>query len=719
MVTNVRSHIVPQGPNDSVDVHSRGQAGKARMIPSYAMCSIWVVAACGGATAEHDGDGGGTTDAAADIDGGILDGGSGCEPGAAQCSDAVSYRVCGDDGSGATSFGPRLPCQSGSSCDMGRCDGRCVVPEILIVLDRSSSMADSWEWVTNEVAGFVETEQRFARLGLRQFPADGAACEAEPILAMSTDNAPAIEATFHEPTVSAQTPLVAALSDVTAAFGDPAEAQYILLITDGDETCSDADLFNLVERLARDGVDTFAIGIGNGANPATIDSIAKAGRTGPQGYTVTDAGELTAALTDVADRTRRCVCEPAATECIGSEFRACSADGLAFSGETCAADSNQCTNDACDPRLGCTWLDTTLACDDGNECTVSDSCSSGSCGGTPVSCWSALSTAGAPTARRQHAAVWTGTEMLVWGGTGEEGRLNTGGRYDPASDTWSPISTVGAPSARDGHTAIWTGTEMIVWGGYDGVTGNGYTNTGGRYDPASDTWSALVTSGAPDPRIQHTAVWTGTEMIVWGGQNPSYGGVLNTGGRYNPGTNAWLATALTDAPTGRVRHSAVWSGAAMLIWGGGNSNTGGRYSPATDSWTSTSTASAPSARNNHNAVWSGSVMIVWGGGTNTGGRYDPLGDSWSPTATGGAPVARSNSTAVWTGDRMIIWGGTPGPRDDGGEYTPGSDAWSATTLGGAPSGRTAHTAVWTGEEMLVWGGSGTTITNTGAAYDPL
>ena len=33
------------------------------------------------------------------------------------------------------------------------------------------------------------------------------------------------------------------------------------------------------------------------------------------------------------------------------------------------------------------------------------------------------------------------------------------------TDQWGATSTTNAPSARDGHTAVWTGSEMIVWGG--------------------------------------------------------------------------------------------------------------------------------------------------------------------------------------------------------------------------------------------------------------
>src|SRR5437868_5772782 len=43
-------------------------------------------------------------------------------------------------------------------------------------------------------------------------------------------------------------------------------------------------------------------------------------------------------------------------------------------------------------------------------------------------------------------------------------------------DTWTPTSLTGAPDARGSHTAVWTGSEMIVWGGY-GCDGNCVSNT--------------------------------------------------------------------------------------------------------------------------------------------------------------------------------------------------------------------------------------------------
>ncbi len=77
--------------------------------------------------------------------------------------------------------------------------------------------------------------------------------------------------------------------------------------------------------------------------------------------------------------------------------------------------------------------------------------------------------------------------------------------------------------------AVWSGREMIFWGG----SGPIYPNVGGRYEPINDVWVSIG-GDAPMGRGGHTAVWTDTEMIVWGGgyaQEPSYY-YLNTGGRY-------------------------------------------------------------------------------------------------------------------------------------------------------------------------------------------
>ncbi len=280
--------------------------------------------------------------------------------------------------------------------------------------------------------------------------------------------------------------------------------------------------------------------------------------------------------------------------------------------------------------------------------------------------WTMTSLVNAPVPRTLHTAIWTGNEMIVWAGEGNGNprEVNTGGRYNPITDSWKATSTANAPVAREQHTAVWTGSEMIVWGGRDDTA---WFNSGGRYNPNTESWTATSTINAPEARWYHTTEWTGSEMIVWAGTNQTI--YLNTGGRYNPNTDSWAATGVPNDVLGRVGHTAVWTGSEMIVWGGTDStfndcNTGGRYSPSTDNWMATSIGNAPSPRDSHAAVWTGSEMIVWGGifccpaiDFNTGGRYNPATDNWTPTSTVNVPLARESHTAAWTGSEMIVWGG--------------------------------------------------------------
>jgi len=156
--------------------------------------------------------------------------------------------------------------------------------------------------------------------------------------------------------------------------------------------------------------------------------------------------------------------------------------------------------------------------------------------------------------------------MLIWGGAGV-GTDATGGRYDPDADTWQPTSVVNAPNGNGGGTAVWTGTEMVFWGGYERLS------FGGRYDPVMDSWTPTSPSGAPAGRYDHTAVWTGSAMVVWGGCSIGEC-TTGSGGRYDPLLDSWLPTSTVRAPSPRAGHSAVWTGSFMIVWG---PDDGGRY----------------------------------------------------------------------------------------------------------------------------------------------
>lgn len=364
--------------------------------------------------------------------------------------------------------------------------------------------------------------------------------------------------------------------------------------------------------------------------------------------------------------------------------------------------------------------------------------------------WTPISMLNAPMPRYDHTVVWTGTEMIIWGGRSSGFTfLSNGARYNPELDQWIPLNNVGAPTARGSHGAVWTGSEMIVWGGLRGdIT---YGNDGARSSPANNSWIAMTTNGAPAGRVLPSAVWTGNRMVIWGGSGSIVQGLFNDGGRYDPVANSWSPVSTNNAPTNRHSHVTVWTGSEMVIWGGYNGTayegSGGRYNAAFDSWSVLPSLAAPSARAFASAVWTGSDMIVWGGadGTNrnTGARYNLAANTWNATTTDSAPPARSQHTAIWSGSEMVVWGGRNNAAvyDDVGRYNPVGNSWTTfapwvytldvdasplgenfVTLVGTVNPNNTNTLAW-----FIWGpttdygsitpaqsmGSGTNATNFG------
>jgi len=366
----------------------------------------------------------------------------------------------------------------------------------------------------------------------------------------------------------------------------------------------------------------------------------------------------------------------------------------------------------------------------GHSCRGMQTCTAGRCVG-----WAPITATGAPSARSQHTAVWTGTQMIVWGGTSMmTGELNTGGVYDPATDTWTATTMTNAPAARRGHAAVWTGTQMVVWSGYEG--GVGWLTDAASYDPVADTWTTLPMAGAPAGRSRFAYAWdtAQSELLV-------YGGWTNTGGP--PGFTPMLAMdaahfdlatwGATSAPGLGARYYVpgfmTGSGAAtrFLVWGGEQANggtlqTGARYDPAMNTWSNMTNTARPSSRSRHMGVSTGTTMIVWGGWSGTavrgdGALYDPVGDTWTAlAATPAGFMPRSVATAVWTGTEMVVFGGADDPTygfgtnffDDAAAYASAGNAWRSVSGANAPSVRADHTAVWTGTEMIVWGGRNAT-----------
>lgn len=123
---------------------------------------------------------------------------------------------------------------------------------------------------------------------------------------------------------------------------------------------------------------------------------------------------------------------------------------------------------------------------------------------------------------------------------------------------WSELPA--APiAARTGAVGVWTGSQMIIWGGSDG---NRTYADGAAYNPATRVWTKLP--AAPiSGRAGADYVWTGSVLFIWGSYADRTDSVTD-GAVYSPATRRW--TTLPPPPHNGVGPSAaVWSGSALVL----------------------------------------------------------------------------------------------------------------------------------------------------------
>ena len=282
-----------------------------------------------------------------------------------------------------------------------------------------------------------------------------------------------------------------------------------------------------------------------------------------------------------------------------------------------------------------------------------------------------------------------------------------------ARGTWRETSVVGVPAPRVHHSAVWTGSEMLVWGGRRPGWINGLGD-GARYDPVRDVWRPMSTEDAPSARHEHGAVWTGSEMVVLGGRN-YWLGALGEPGAYDPVHDRWRRLPTEGGPSPRFGHATVWTGSEVLVWGGADAlgllATGARYRPDLDRFAPISTQGAPPPAQDAAFAFSAGRFFVWNGGDAKagkpivgGGIYDPGNDAWSEVAQEGAPRWTHRTLALPIGDDILVWGDIQGGSASA-RYSPGTNTWVAVRGEGAPRQRGCVAAVFTGEVAILFGGA--------------
>jgi hypothetical protein len=207
--------------------------------------------------------------------------------------------------------------------------GQCETPNLLILLDRSASMleANKWEQAQEAIDGaFIQFVDRL-RFGLLAFPWESqcgvpeSALQIEPNLITQDDLLMAFANSY--PDETGLTPLADSVrqgKEVLTRLADPNRDSFMILLTDGVETCRpDEDPSAPVEevRLAYEaGYKVYVIGFGSLVSQVTLRKMAEAGGTNRE-FLAQDASSLLDVLTQIVESATQEECDLLDNDCDG------------------------------------------------------------------------------------------------------------------------------------------------------------------------------------------------------------------------------------------------------------------------------------------------------------------------------------------------------------------------------------------------------------------
>jgi hypothetical protein len=323
--------------------------------------------------------------------------------------------------------------------------------------------------------------------------------------------------------------------------------------------------------------------------------------------------------------------------------------------------------------------------------------------------------------------VWTGRELLIWGGVEENKGLTMAGdgaSYDPVTRVWTrmPASPL---SPRNTAFAVWTGTEALFWGG--GNRNGSTLMNGASYDPASRIWTMLPAAPLPaDVDDPQAIVWTGTQMVVI---QPG------AGAAFDPATSSWTAVPGLPQVTGWQPFvlGAEWTGSEVITWVAsqrpsvnGIRPPGFRFRayswvPGNQAWTVVPSRPAYDYFPFGTAAPIGGRLLFLGDTGCGPGAACPVQDffdgAWFDASSGTwtyLPETYSGGSgpAVWTGSAMVVFGtktgATPGRPNRPSDVAPGAaaafdpsgGAWTDLARCPIPDLTNASLA-WTGRQLIV------------------
>jgi Galactose oxidase, central domain len=325
-------------------------------------------------------------------------------------------------------------------------------------------------------------------------------------------------------------------------------------------------------------------------------------------------------------------------------------------------------------------------------------------------------------ARRDPAGVWTGRELVVWGGwAGNQAASQTfadGAAYNPETRRWRALAP--APlSARGSPVAVWTGREMVVWGGNDparGRAGNALLD-GAAYNPVTNSWRRIASAPAGSVRTSGKAVLVEGRMVIGGGQDPTSGPRTGSLLVYDFARDRWQRLPGGDpvydlAATGReVALVTIDPGTGQLTFRSVDVTNGrSRELPGFPVSTRPNTVGVERV----GLVWTGDELVaaVSAHGRTRIASLDPARPdaSWRLLATTEAeqfhPAANVQfdpqlSPMVWAGGRLLAF--SPSSIE---VFTPATGSLARWTRrpSRSPFCGAGAAVAWTGASLLAWGG---------------